>query len=107
MLGVVSILLYMQKQNLKYAESIKFPPMQKEIAHLSTEKIIDIPLGEIKVNAKIFDLNKSLAPADLYHNIDCITSAKIIVQTTLCLHDLSKDVHVILKAINKFYQSKI
>ena len=55
-LGVVSLLLYMQKQNIKYAESIKLPPMQKVTAHSSTAKLSDIPIpiqDETKVSSNL------------------------------------------------------
>ena len=48
-----------------------------------------------KSNVKIFDLGKPLEPENVYMTILCKKSASFFeVVTTLCIHDLSKDVHV-------------
>ena len=46
-------------------------------------------------NVKIFDLNKPLEPKFLYSSIKCRTSANLHnVNTTLCIHDISRDIYV-------------
>ena len=42
----------------------------------------------------VFDLNAPLVPVDIYSNIQCRKSIKVHVSTTLCVHDLFRDVHV-------------
>ena len=51
------------------------------------------PLDEV-ANVKVFDLRTKLEPESIYSHIECIRSAKIMVTTTLCIHDLKSDVHV-------------
>ena len=43
---------------------------------------------------KIFDLNNKLEPAEIYDKIQCRKSIEVFVSTTLCVHDLFRDVHV-------------
>lgn len=43
---------------------------------------------------KIFDLGSKLDPNETYFSIKCRKSMKIIVSTTLCIHDLNNDVYV-------------
>ena len=50
-------------------------------------------LNEV-ANVKVFDLKAKLEPESIYSHIECIRSAKIIVTTTICIHDLKSDVHV-------------
>jgi hypothetical protein len=45
-------------------------------------------------NVKIFNFKKPQEPAVLYDKIECIKSAVMVVSTTICLHDLDKDVYV-------------
>ncbi len=47
-----------------------------------------------KPHVKIFDLRSELKPADIYSGIQCRKSLNIFVDTTLCVHDLKKDIHV-------------
>ena len=47
-----------------------------------------------KANVKIFDLNLPLVPPELYDPIQCKKSGKFIESTTICVHDLTKDVFV-------------
>ncbi len=42
----------------------------------------------------IFDLGSKLDPNETYFSIKCRKSMKIIVSTTLCIHDLNNDVYV-------------
>jgi hypothetical protein len=42
----------------------------------------------------VIDLNSHLLPRDLYKPIKCRKSNMYIVRTTLCVHDLERDVHV-------------
>lgn len=42
----------------------------------------------------IFSLNNSLKPECIYENIQCRKSELIAVQTTLCVHNLEKDIFV-------------
>lgn len=43
---------------------------------------------------KIFDLSAPLEPSEVYEPIQCRTSAKLFVETTLCIHDLKRDIWV-------------
>jgi hypothetical protein len=63
---------------------------------LLTTSILSTKLqaDDSKPHVKIFDLNKPLEPASVYQNIPCRESARYIVTTSLCMHDISKDVHV-------------
>ena len=50
---------------------------------------------------KIFDLKKPLEPENVYKAILCRKSASIFeIVTTLCIHDLSKDLYVSKKIWN-------
>lgn len=42
----------------------------------------------------IFNLGKELNPDSIYKSIQCRKSIKMIVSTTLCLHDVNRDIHV-------------
>jgi hypothetical protein len=42
----------------------------------------------------LVDLKSPLLPEDLYDSIRCRKSVLHIVRTTLCVHDVAKDVHV-------------
>ena len=48
-----------------------------------------------KPNVNIFDLNAPLEPDNIYASISCKKSASFYnISTTLCLHNLEKDVFV-------------
>ena len=47
-----------------------------------------------KPHIEIFDLSSPLEPVYVYEDIKCRSSAKVYVETTLCVHDLKKDVWV-------------
>ncbi len=47
-----------------------------------------------RANVKIFDLSKELEPVNIYSDIKCRKSAKFIVETTLCIHPVDKDIWV-------------
>jgi hypothetical protein len=51
-------------------------------------------VNSVKPNVKIFDLNQNLDPVFLYESINCRKSARIYVETTLCIHDQHRDVFV-------------
>ena len=60
----------------------------------SDKKISSADLGEqeladIKKNLRLYDLKKENT-----NQFDCVKSANIVVQTTICIHDLNKDVFV-------------
>lgn len=42
----------------------------------------------------IFNLGKALYPDSIYQSIQCVQSVKMVVSTTLCLHDVKRDIHV-------------
>lgn len=42
----------------------------------------------------IFNLGKALNPDSIYQSIQCVQSVKMVVSTTLCLHDVKRDIHV-------------
>ena len=43
---------------------------------------------------KIIDLSRELEPENVYRDIKCRKSAKFIIETTLCIHPLEKDIWV-------------
>ncbi|CAF0973210.1 unnamed protein product, partial [Brachionus calyciflorus] len=45
-------------------------------------------------SVNIIPLSEPLEPKEIYDSIQCRISEEIIVKTTLCVHDLSKDVFV-------------
>jgi len=47
-----------------------------------------------KANVNQIKLNLPLLPANIYDPIQCRKSALYFVSTTLCVHDINKDVHV-------------
>ena len=47
-----------------------------------------------KPNTKIFDLTQPLEPSETYKEIQCKESAKFVVQTVICVHEIDKDVYV-------------
>lgn len=47
-----------------------------------------------EAHIKIFDLSGPLEPSEVYEPIQCRTSAKLFVETTLCIHDLKRDIWV-------------
>ena len=60
----------------------------------SNKKISSADLGEqeladIKKNLRLYDLK-----TENTNQFDCVKSANIVVQTTICIHDLNKDVFV-------------
>lgn len=58
------------------------------------EKFMTIVEVETEANVKIFNLNKPLEPNDTYAPIICRKSAHFQVTTSLCIHDVQKDIHV-------------
>ena len=53
-----------------------------------------LPSSKPFVNINIFDLNQPLEPDKTYAPIQCRSSAKLYVETVLCVHDLEKDIWV-------------
>lgn len=51
-------------------------------------------IQEVKANVNEFKLSQPLLPANIYDPIQCRKSAVYFVSTTLCVHDINKDVHV-------------
>ena len=51
------------------------------------------PLKE-HANVRLFDLRSPLEPSILYDSITCRKSAFYVVETTLCIHPLEKDIWV-------------
>ena len=58
------------------------------------EKAYDSIRGNDKPHIKIFDLKSQLEPKGVYEPIKCRKSAKLFVETTLCVHDIENDVWV-------------
>ena len=50
--------------------------------------------GDEQIRVSRFDLTKPLEPVSLYEPITCVPSMVYIVRTTLCIHDLKRDIHV-------------
>ena len=63
-----------------------------ETAQLWLKKINDSANSNKSVI--VIDLSSPLEPKSLYEPIKCRKSAYFIVRTTLCVHDLDKDIHV-------------
>jgi hypothetical protein len=61
----------------KYASSSLFEKDSNVIAHV-----------------KVFNLKKKFDPSETYNLIQCRKSATIIVETTLCVHDIKRDTRV-------------
>jgi hypothetical protein len=59
-----------------------------------SNEALDNNLAKQKVSVKVFDLRSDLIPREAYDRIKCRKSAEIYVATTLCVHDLAKDVYV-------------
>lgn len=58
---------------------------------------INSDISEKKENSlgiNILDLNIPLEPVDVFEKIKCRLSQKVVVQTTLCIHDIDSDVFV-------------
>ncbi|CAF1009456.1 unnamed protein product, partial [Brachionus calyciflorus] len=67
--------------------------LEKQLNHFDLiQKRKNFFNGAPSVN--IFSLSEPLEPKEIYDSIKCRISEKIIVKTTLCVHDLSKDVFV-------------
>ncbi len=49
---------------------------------------------DFKPPVAVFDLNDELKPIEVYDKIQCRKSAKIIVETTLCIHPVESDIYV-------------
>lgn len=50
---------------------------------------------DLNANVRLFNLSKDFVPESTYIPIRCKKSARIAdTQTTLCVHDIAKDVHV-------------
>jgi hypothetical protein len=47
--------------------------------------------NDVIANVKLFNLSKEMEPKESYDLIMCRKSAKFIVETTLCVHDVKKD----------------
>ncbi len=65
---------------------------RQETAYLWLKKINDSANSNKSVI--VIDLTSQLEPKSLYEPIKCRKSAYFIVRTTLCVHDLDKDIHV-------------
>ena len=75
---------------------IKFavPDFSKNITENYSNKINNKD-QDLKPNVKIFDLKQPLEPKTVYSPIKCRTSANFYsINTTLCIHDLNRDVFV-------------
>ena len=103
-IGLIILLLNWNSLNLHY----KPVKSQSVIDYFDKNKIIElikqaqITTTTVKIfknvidraNVKIFDLSKELEPVNIYNGIKCRKSAKFIVETTLCIHPLEKDIWV-------------
>jgi hypothetical protein len=50
--------------------------------------------NEVIANVKLFNLSQKMEPNESYDSIQCRKSANFFVETTLCVHDIHKDIHV-------------
>ena len=92
-LGILNENLGMSNDNLKkYSELAK--SFEKLIKTSQSATDNTILLSSNPNGVSIFNLEKSLEPPELYNSIQCRKSRKIYVETTLCVHDLNRDVHV-------------
>jgi hypothetical protein len=73
---------------------LAIPAFFNNITEHNSNKINDND-QDLKPNVKIFDLKKPLEPITVYSPIKCRTSANFYsINTTLCIHDLNRDVFV-------------
>jgi hypothetical protein len=72
---------------VKLAELIK--TLKSALKHNYTNDMENEELSDINYHMKIYDLNK-----ENNNNFECVKSLKIIVQTTICIHDIKKDIHI-------------
>lgn len=99
-----------EQNETELSKNIKLP-IQKLIDQ-SVEKSIEKKetiKTEISDVADImfFDLGNSLEPSDIYDQVKCRKSAKFIVETTLCVHPIEKDIYVSLSIWNNgFWEEK-
>jgi hypothetical protein len=65
--------------------------------HKIIELIKEVQISTIKTekaHVKIFDLSRELEPENIYRDIKCRKSAKFIIETTLCIHPVERDIWV-------------
>ena len=65
-----------------------------EIKNNFLAKIKSKEIREEKANVNKIQLSLPLLPANIYDPIQCRKSAVFFVSTTLCVHDINKDVYV-------------
>lgn len=82
------------KKQLRQLASLQFnynePLANNSILNIAKSFIPE----EKKNNIKQFDLSAPLEPKSVYETIQCKESAQVYVSTTLCVHDLARDVYV-------------
>lgn len=61
----------------------------KSINSVRSDEFDEEELADIKKNLKLYDLKK-----ESQNEFDCVKSANVYVQTTICIHDLKKDIYI-------------
>jgi FkbM family methyltransferase len=72
-------------ETLKILKGVMHPT---DLAEQNTHDAIDEP-ADIKYHMKVYDLNTNND-----NKFDCVKSKPIIVQTTICIHDIGRDIYV-------------
>jgi len=90
-LAISLVLIFINLNNIdSFHESTKFI---KIIENLIKEIQLNTIYTE-NANVNIIDLSRELEPENVYRDIKCRKSAKFIIETTLCIHPLEKDMAV-------------
>ncbi len=100
-LAISLVLIFINLNNIdSFHKSTKFKNIIENTV-FDKNKIIEL-IKEVQLNTiytenanvNIIDLNKELEPENIYRDIKCRKSAKFIIETTLCIHPLEKDMAV-------------
>ena len=70
-------------------DSSKITILLKNLRSIINDQSQNDELDEIKLHLKVYDLN---IPNN--NNFECVKSKKIVVQTTICIHDIQRDIFV-------------
>ncbi|CAF1047892.1 unnamed protein product, partial [Brachionus calyciflorus] len=95
--SILVIFIFLLSENYSYFKNSdnKLEISYSQLKHLIINFNRPTTLNALSNNQiNIFNLSSALEPKSSYEDIKCKKSAEIYVKTTLCVHDLNKDIFV-------------